>query len=296
MKFSIIIPLYNKAAYIGEVVESVLAQSFQDFELVVVDDCSTDNSAEIVTSYNDKRIRLLKKSNGGVSSARNYGIRNSTGDIVCFLDADDLWRPNYLEELDKTVELFPEVGFYCGAFDCFVNNRNNIVRHVNLNLKKTSSRCVVDYLEKSVENFGSIALTSTVAVKRDLLNTMEYWFKEGKCIGEDNDLWVRIALKSKVVYNNTSLMLYRSFAEGGLTASKYNYENSINYWDWYSLSKNQMLHLFATQMIYSLARNCYKRKLYDDAILCLSQIKGFKYLCRRISLRIMAFIFKNKYL
>ena len=101
MGISIIIPLYDKEKYIKKVIESVLKQSVQDFEVIIVDDGSTDKSASIVETINDNRIRLVKKCNGGVSAARNYGLQFVSTDLVFYLDADDILMPNTLDTLYK---------------------------------------------------------------------------------------------------------------------------------------------------------------------------------------------------
>ena len=105
---SVVIPLYNKAASITSTIQSVLAQSYPYFEIVIIDDGSSDNSVQKVRLIDDKRIKLISKQNGGVSSARNEGIRQAQYDYIAFLDADDLWKPTYLEELVKLITDFPE--------------------------------------------------------------------------------------------------------------------------------------------------------------------------------------------
>ena len=96
--FSVVIPLYNKQDCIRNTVQSVLNQTFPDFEINIVDDGSTDRSLESARQFDDPRIRVFSKPNGGVSSARNYGIRQSRKKYIAFLDADDLWYPDYLSE------------------------------------------------------------------------------------------------------------------------------------------------------------------------------------------------------
>ncbi|MBT8256619.1 MAG: glycosyltransferase family 2 protein, partial [Bacteroidia bacterium] len=97
--FSVVIPLYNKEAFISTTIRSVLDQSFQDFELLVIDDGSTDDSHKIVQEFNDSRIRLKSIKNSGVSVARNFGVEKSKYDWIAFLDADDYWTSGFLETL-----------------------------------------------------------------------------------------------------------------------------------------------------------------------------------------------------
>ena len=104
---SIVIPLYNKEKSIATTLESVLAQSYTNYEVIVVDDGSTDNSANVVRELVNDKIRLISKPNGGVCSARNRGIQEAKSQYVAFLDADDLWEKDYLEEQVKMIADFP---------------------------------------------------------------------------------------------------------------------------------------------------------------------------------------------
>lgn len=114
--FSIIIPLYNKADYIAETLKSVLNQTYCDYEVIVVNDSSTDNSLEVASSFQDERIHIYTKENEGVSAARNYGIMHAKYDYIAFLDADDIWESDYLECQKKLIEIYPDAGIYSTAF------------------------------------------------------------------------------------------------------------------------------------------------------------------------------------
>src|SRR4030095_7898994 len=110
LKVSIIVPLYNKAPYVRRALESIAAQSLSDFEVIVIDDGSTDDGAAIVAGYSDARYRLIRQANAGPGAARNTRIAHSPGEFIEFLDADDEWLPSYLEESVRRLEQFgPEV-------------------------------------------------------------------------------------------------------------------------------------------------------------------------------------------
>ncbi len=111
--FSVIIPNYNRENSVIKAIESVLNQSYNNFELIIVDDCSTDNSFKVVNAIEDSRIKLFKlEKNSGAAAARNYGIRNSTGKYISFLDSDDQFEPNFLlESLNTLIETTKDVGF-----------------------------------------------------------------------------------------------------------------------------------------------------------------------------------------
>lgn len=118
-KYSIIVPLYNKAPYVKKALESIVSQTFTDWECIIVDDGSTDNSAGICEGIIHPfihsavhPIRLIKQANSGVAAARNNGVAISNGEYVCFLDADDWWEPTFLEEMDKLTKEYPDAGLY----------------------------------------------------------------------------------------------------------------------------------------------------------------------------------------
>ena len=107
---SVIVPLFNKRSYVRETLESVLNQTVPVHQIIVVDDGSSDGGAEVVESFREPHIRLLRQPNAGVAAARNKGIELATGDLISFLDADDRYRPGYIENLLQMAERFPQAG------------------------------------------------------------------------------------------------------------------------------------------------------------------------------------------
>ena len=101
MKYSVVIPLYNKEHYIASTLRSVLAQTYPDYEVIVVDDGSTDHSLQACKTVQSDKIRIVQQANQGVSAARNKGIELAAGEYICFLDADDTWHPDYLQNIGK---------------------------------------------------------------------------------------------------------------------------------------------------------------------------------------------------
>ena len=114
---SIIIPLYNKERFIENTLNSVLRQTFMDYEVIIIDDGSNDDSGSIVSNFDDKRITVYSNSNNGVSHARNFGISKANSDLIALLDGDDLWEPNHLENLYNLYEKFPDCGLYATAYN-----------------------------------------------------------------------------------------------------------------------------------------------------------------------------------
>lgn len=216
-ELSVIIPVYNKADYICRALRSVLNQTYQDFEVVVVDDGSTDNSVSKVSSIEDNRIRLIRQENHGVSAARNTGIAGAKGNWIAFLDADDEWHPKKIERQMYYLEKYPDV---CWASCGF-------------------SRSSKPDFEKNVEKFdpawfqaecllkdGLVPLsqgrhfwTGTVLVHRKVFETVQP-FNTSLRTGEDIDFFFRMACGfPKLVYLTCSLAHYNTGVEGALTSN-----------------------------------------------------------------------------
>jgi glycosyltransferase involved in cell wall biosynthesis len=199
--FSIIIPLYNKSAYIEKAVKSVLAQTFAHFELIIVNDGSTDESVNIVQQFTDLRIRIINQPNLGVSSARNKGINKASYDYIAFLDADDWWDKNFLEEMNNLIEEVPEAGLYgCNYFH--VKNKQNRLSKVGLS--EGFKFGYINYFNTYSNTFAVPFNCSFVVVKKQVLLEND-GFNHNLKFGEDFDLWVRIALNDKIAYVNKPL-------------------------------------------------------------------------------------------
>ncbi len=194
--FSIIIPTYNRAHLIGIAIESVLAQTFENWELIIVDDGSTDNTQEVVNSYNDDRIRYIYQENAERSAARNNGINNAKGEYICFLDSDDYYRSQRLEKLYEFIQEKekPTALIFTGII--FEKNKNQSISDEYKNINSDS----LNYL---CENIIGVP---QVCVARSILQ--EYMFDTKFRIGEDTELWLRIADKYKLHYqrNNATIV------------------------------------------------------------------------------------------
>ncbi|MEO1186284.1 MAG: glycosyltransferase family 2 protein, partial [Cyanobacteria bacterium J06636_27] len=123
-KVSVIIPVYNAEKYIAATVQSVLSQTYKNFEIIIVDDGTPDNSVKICQKFNDSRIRIIHQANRGLPGARNTGIRHAQGDYLAFLDADDIWLPEKLEKHVEHLNSSPTVGIsFC--YSAFINEQGN---------------------------------------------------------------------------------------------------------------------------------------------------------------------------
>ena len=202
---TIIIPLYNKEASIATALRGVLAQTYQDFEVVVVDDGSTDGGAAVVETFDDPRIRLIRQANGGVSAARNRGIAEARGEHVAFLDADDEWMPTFLEEITALIAAYPE----CKA------RATNYIFNSNGVKSPTILRKIPFAGERGVlTNYFEVAScshppmwTSAVCIDRDLLQEIGS-FPVGIKSGEDLLVWARTAVRTQWAYSMKPLAQY----------------------------------------------------------------------------------------
>ena len=208
MKFSVIIPLYNKAPYVAKAIGSVLRQTFRDFEVVVVDDGSKDDSADVAAKAIEgcANCRLIQQENAGVSTARNNGVALSNGEYVCFLDADDWWEPTFLEEMSGLVDEFPDAGIY-GTGYRVVDEGKHKTRDAMMGVNQGFERGYINYFKAYAKTFYMPLWTGAVCIPRKVFNEVA-GFKPALKMGEDFDLWVRVVLHHKAVLLNKVLSNY----------------------------------------------------------------------------------------
>lgn len=213
MHFSVIIPLYNKAPYVAKAIGSVLSQTFADYELIVVDDGSKDNSAEIAAQAIEGRsnCRLIRQSNAGVSTARNNGVAASQGDYLCFLDADDWWDCRFLEEIALLIKEFPDAGIY-GTNYTIVNETKHKTRVAQIGVESGFEKGFINYCEAYSKTLYMPLWTGAVCIPQCVFDEMG-GFPKGIKLGEDFMLWIRIALKYKVVFLNKPFAYYNQDVE-----------------------------------------------------------------------------------
>lgn len=204
--FSIVMPLWNKRHVLADTVASVLGQSWPGFELVVVDDGSTDGSADLVASFDDPRIRMLTQANAGPGPARNAGIEAARHDWIAFLDADDLWLPDHLAELDRIRRQFPQAGLIGTAF----------VRRGRGDPEPPAGPpaiALIDYFEREASG-APILCASTAAIPRTTYALLG-GFGAGMN-GRDSEYWARIAFERPVATSSRITAIYR-LGTGGMT-------------------------------------------------------------------------------
>lgn len=213
MKFSVIIPLYNKALYVEKAVGSVLAQTYIDYELVIMDDGSQDASFDIAKKAIEghENCHLYRQQNAGVSIARNNGVALSQGKYLCFLDADDWWDSTFLENMSKLLEEFPDAGIF-GANYTIVNETMRKTRVANVGLEHGFEKGYINYCKVYSKTLIMPLWTGAVCIPRTVFEEMN-GFPKGINLGEDFLLWMKIALKKKVAFLNTPLAYYNQDVE-----------------------------------------------------------------------------------
>ena len=197
--FSVVIPLYNKATTIADTLNSVLKQTFDDYEVVVVDDGSTDESLKIAQSFFNPRIRIYSKLHEGVSETRNYGIDQAREKYIAFLDADDLWEPDYLKEMFWLIKKYPDCSMFASAYKVISKN-------------KTSVKCTT-LPEGVLDNIFAVRFQhrimriSATVVQKNVFDIVG-GFPEGMIGGEDEYTWAKIAIRFKVAFTPKVLATY----------------------------------------------------------------------------------------
>lgn len=218
MIFSVVIPLYNKADFIFLTLKSVLEQTELDFEVLIVDDGSSDDGVKIVQTLaeRDLRIRLIRQKNMGVSVARNTGIAQAQGDWIAFLDADDYWHSGYLKAQAAAIKSFPYVDMVASQLRKIPDSPDwsplpwpSLASEWNVEL-------ITDLPKRWME--GIPFFTSSVVVRRTRLLEMQPCFVIGESHGEDLDLWFRIAEKSNIAHTSVPLVAYRTAGSNSLTS------------------------------------------------------------------------------
>lgn len=203
---SVVIPLYNKEQSIVSTLQSILKQTYQDFEIIIVDDGSTDCSVEKVEKVTDSRIHLIHQSNTGVSAARNRGIEEAKGEFIAFLDADDEWTPCYLEKQYELAQKYPE----CGVFACnyeFIDRQKKVSSTIIRKLPFEGEDGILsNYFEVASCSHPPL-WTSAVMVRRNVIQSVG-GFPVGIKSGEDLLTWARLAVNEEIAYSKLPYVIF----------------------------------------------------------------------------------------
>ena len=278
MKFSVVIPLYNKAPYVAKAIQSILDQTFTEYELIVVDDGSRDESYEIAKKSIEghANCHMVKQENAGVSAARNKGVEVSTGDYLCFLDADDWWGPTFLEEMKQLVEAFPDAGVY-GTSYTIVNENKRKTRMADIGVEEGFERGYINYCQVYARTMCMPIWTGAVCIPRSVFEEME-GFNPRLKMGEDFDLWIRIVIKYKVAFLNHTLSYYNQDVEsrhraiGSLPDPRFQFAFCADYLK-QDMERNDELKYIVECVQIVCLRNYYISKTYHDrAVKVLNKI------------------------
>ena len=210
---SVVIPLYNKARHVRRAIDSVLDQAYQHFEIVVVDDGSTDGGADVVRQFADHRIRLIVQENAGVSAARNRGIQEASQDFIAFLDADDQWLPVFLETVVGLHERHPDAGIFATAYRL---SRGHVNDHPAFRHCPTEPQggLLPDYFRASLG--PPPVWSSAVMIPKPVLIEVG-GFPVGVKRGEDLQTWARIALRYRVAWSPVEGAMYHLSSDNRIT-------------------------------------------------------------------------------
>lgn len=223
VKTSVIVPIYGVEKYIAATVQSVLNQTYEDFELLLVDDESPDQSIEICQQFSDSRIKIIHQKNRGLAGARNAGIRQAQGEYLAFLDGDDLWLPQKLEKQVEHLDNSPEVGVSFSRSALIDDEGNSLGTYLMPKLKDIT---VYDLFRESPIGNGS-----TPVIRREVFEAIKFqdnlhgsvedcYFDEQFRRSEDIECWLRITIQTpwKIEGISEALTLYR-VNPGGLSAN-----------------------------------------------------------------------------
>jgi len=214
-RFSVIIPLYNKEAHILDTLKSVFNQSFKDYEIIIVNDGSTDNSWKKIKDLENSKLITLNKENQGVSQARNFAMQQAKGDYFAFLDADDFWDNSHLQDLFDLTRNYPNCGLYCTNYIFDYGNNFVINTHFpKLPKDKSWQGIVSDFFIASTK--FRVAWTSAVAIPRKTMDDIGL-FDIKISSGQDTDYWTRIALKYNVAFTKKISARYNVSADNRIT-------------------------------------------------------------------------------
>lgn len=214
---SVIMPSYNKEKYIGEAIESIIRQTFSDWELIIIDDCSTDHSVEVIRSYQDDRIRFYENSfNIGIAENRNQGIALATGKYIALLDADDISLPERLEKEIVFLDEHPEIDVVFGGFKEI--DGEDIIRETYFTPLKNP-----DYIKANLMIMDVIPNGSCM-YRKDFIAQHDIRYRDGYLGMDDYLFWVECSLHGRISGMTDVFLLWRNTSNNGTNVYKYSPE------------------------------------------------------------------------
>ncbi|MCK9267048.1 glycosyltransferase [bacterium] len=301
IKISVVIPLYNKVDFIKRALSSVLEQTYENFEIIIVNDGSTDGSEKIVEGYNDVRIKLLHRPYpSGVSVARNFGIKHSSADLIAFIDADDKWNENFLGTIVRLRKKHPKAGAYSTAF---IEKRSNKCKKPIFWFIPRGEEwegIIPDYFKSCIYGASPVC-SSAVAIPKKIFSDVGF-FPEGIKRGEDQDMWARIALNYDIAFSQyVGAIYYKGIQRSGVKKNKclegYRVVESLEA----ALKKKKIcpkkakyIKEYANKFILGSAAQCIKAGEIELAKKHLNKCHTERFLGRKLFLIFSAFLYSNK--
>lgn len=211
--FSVVIPVYNKANFLAQTLRRVFNQDFEDFEVIIVNDGSTDNSLAVIHQFKDKRLHIFNQKNQGASMARNFGIEKSQSKWIALLDADDIWSKNHLQELYIGIHNLPNAKVISTAYQ--IELYYNFIKQPAYSQTKPKTICYIDdYFAYSL--IDPLFWTSTLAFTKNSFREIGGFDPKLKT-GQDIDLIIRFALTYPLGYNPKVTLSYKKQTENNLS-------------------------------------------------------------------------------
>jgi len=202
VRVSVIIPLFNKALFVERALSSVVSQSFADFEVIVVDDGSSDGGPHAVESFDDQRIRIVRQDNAGPGAARNRGIGEARGEFVAFLDADDEWLPDYLAQAVRLLDEHSEAAAVTSGYFAFPVSKSSEPLWRSRGLAGGISRLTADTKPGLVIATLAYMSPCTTVARTDAVRRWQGFYERDRCLyGEDAHLWLKVLLNEPIALN-----------------------------------------------------------------------------------------------
>lgn len=278
---SVVIPLYNKQNAIAATLQSVLAQTYTNYEIIVVDDGSTDRSAEVAetilqecTVYGvECKGKVVRKANGGVSSARNRGIQEAKYDYIALLDGDDLWDEHYLEEQVKLIQDFPEAKMWGINFAEISNGK--LIRKLPTGLSEGYRGYVENYFQMP-GRISDLFCSSSVVISKEVFDRVGY-FDERIKYAEDNDMWFRIIARNQVVFYDRYMVFYLFDAENRALNHKIMLQDYLPFYvnKYRAYRENKIFYTWINRWSANIIRRYYfdlKRNQLEDARIATTKL------------------------
>jgi|SRR5690554_6255410 len=246
--FSIVIPLYNKELSVKNTLNSVLNQTFNIFEVIIVNDGSTDNSLKVVRQFKDDRIRIIEKPNGGVSSARNRGIQEAKYEWIAFLDADDLWEDNHLQILNDMISDYNDYKVFCTSY---LRSNQHFPQHQDNKIV-----VIEDYFKEAIKHH--FFWTSVTCIHKSVFQDVRD-FNINLNRGEDLEMWTRIGRKYSFIQSKLITAVQVIDAEN--RSDKINYTIRRSYLAVININNSRSLS--EKRYLKSVLRTAFKRFLKE---------------------------------